>query len=407
VPGHVGSQQIGYLRHFLTFDRSLNAFPDTLNGSFEADQLKHLINVTHDMGQYRLVFKQGEPFKPVMLRVHVDPVSIINRILDQNPKSYTKINELIAIGKRMVKAGLTVRNIASSTELQEQQIKEQELIAEKRVVSMCIDNALTEDDFETAYSYVETRLKDIAGPAQARSPPPDRKGSGLFAELPPKTIDDWSWKAALQAGKYRRTPRTVVPTHVGNTAGNLEIRHLEQRVECLSHALRLAPKSTLQEILNVFRRCEEELETQQRQEAEQEAAWDAQGDDQAMPGGFGPSLKRAPSNTTSRAAEEAPMSLFDLSRASMARAQSGLSALSVLRGSKAAEPNVKPAIAESAGGSEVSTPDSAAHGETVRKRDQLRRAAVGTFAAGVGWVLGAPSVARDEALDEGGGKENH
>lgn len=114
---------------------------------------------------------------------------------------------------------------------------------------MCIDAALAEDDFETAYSYIMTRLVTIAAPAQERTPQPDRKG-GLFAELPPKEIDDWSWRAALQAGKYRRTSQTVQPTHLGNASGNPDIRHLEQRMDCLSHAVRLAPKSTLQEILN-------------------------------------------------------------------------------------------------------------------------------------------------------------
>ena len=85
-------------------------------------------------------------------------------------------------------------------------------------------------------------------------------------------LDDWSWRAALQAGRYRRTSQTVKPTHLGNASGNPEIRHLEQRMECLTHAFRLAPKSTLQEIVNVFRRCEEELESLSKQEAEQEAA---------------------------------------------------------------------------------------------------------------------------------------
>ena len=114
---------------------------------------------------------------------------------------------------------------------------------------MCIDAALAEDDFETAYSYIMTRLVNIAGPAQERTTAHNRNG-GLFAELPPKMLDDWSWRAALQAGKYRRTAQTVQPTHVGNASGNPDIRHLEQRMECLSHAVRLAPKSTLHEILN-------------------------------------------------------------------------------------------------------------------------------------------------------------
>jgi hypothetical protein len=169
-------------------------------------------------------------------------------------------------------AGLTFRNIKGVTtmaQMTEEQVREQKVIAEKRVVSsmyhllqsliyikrlltsltVCIDAALAEDDFETAYSYIMTRLVNIAGPAQERSPEHERKG-GLFAELPPKEIDDWSWRAALQAGKYRRTSQTIKPTHLGNASGNPNIRHLEQRMDCLSHAVRLAPKSTLQEILN-------------------------------------------------------------------------------------------------------------------------------------------------------------
>lgn len=128
-------------------------------------------------------------------------------------------------------------------------MQDQETIAEKRVISMCIAAALGEDDFETAYSYIMTRLVNIAGRAQQRSPHLERKG-GLFAELPPKELDDWSWRAALEAGKYRRTSQTIKPTHLGNASGNPEIRHLEQRMECLSFAVRLAPKAVLQEILN-------------------------------------------------------------------------------------------------------------------------------------------------------------
>ena len=54
------------------------------------------------IGDYRLVFRQGEPFKPVALRVHGDPISIIGKVLDQNRRSYTKINEFVGIGQDMV-----------------------------------------------------------------------------------------------------------------------------------------------------------------------------------------------------------------------------------------------------------------------------------------------------------------
>jgi len=157
-------------------------------------------------------------------------------------------------------------------------------------------------------------------------------------------------------------------------------------MDCLSFALRCAPKSALQEILNAYRRCEEELETQVKKEEEQEAAWDAQGDQQSqMPGGFALAQKVDNVKSSSRAAEEAPMSLFDLSRASMARAQSGLSALSTLQSNK----NIEPPI--------TVRPGSGASGEIApreRKRDQLKNVAVGTLASGVGWLIGAPA-ARD------------
>jgi hypothetical protein len=88
-----------------------------------------------------------------------------------------------------------------------------------------------------------------------------------------------------------------------------------------------------------------------------------------MPGGFGATPKS--SNKPISRAEEAPMSLFDLSRGAITRAQSGFGSLSG-----------------------TSTPNSDAPRE--RKRDQLRNAAVGTVAAGVGWLIGAPGVAREE-----------
>jgi hypothetical protein len=378
------------LPHWLIYYCSLRAFRETLANSIRSTQLEHLIIVTHAVGEYRLVLRQKEPFTPVALRVHADPISIIGRILEQNPRSYTKINDFVWMGKEMTKAGLPVRDTTVDSTVNEQQFLDQESVAERRVVAMCISAALAEDDFETAYSYITTRLAAIASQAHTRTPDHGRRG-GLFAERPPRIIDDWSWKAALEAGKYRRTSQTTKPTHLGNSSGNPEIRHLEQRMDCLSHALRFAPKSTLQEILNAYRRCEEELETQTKLEAEQEEAWDTQGDDKAMPGGFGVKKKDV-APYSSRAAEEAPMSLFDLSRASMARAQSGFSALASLQ-NKMGNLSV-----ETLGESGLDSESSAAR-QAMRKRDQLKNVATGALASGVGWLIGAtpnPSNSRSE-----------
>jgi hypothetical protein len=82
--------------------------------------------------------------------------------------------------------------------------------------------------------------------------------------------------------------------------------------------------------------------------------------------------------------EEAPMSLFDLSRGAVARAQSGLGSLSIMNRTAS-----NPKAAQSMDRSGAGTPDSQVPRE--RKRDQLSKAAVGTFAAGVGWLVGAPA----------------
>jgi protein transport protein SEC39 len=103
--------------------------------------------------------------------------------LEQNDRAYTRVNDFMAMAKQMAKAGL---------------LKEGQGNAEKRVISMCIDAALADDDFETAYSYVMTRLSDVAGPARAQSTSNSQKHTGIVAEIPPIILDDWSWKAALQ-----------------------------------------------------------------------------------------------------------------------------------------------------------------------------------------------------------------
>lgn len=365
---------------------SLESFPQTLSNYAQASQLRRLIEVTHVVGTYKLVFKQGEPFKPVQLLVHTDPIAILGKILDQNTRSYARVNDFIDMGSGMVRSGLYSTTRTSGYNVLERidpgEIERDVLDVRKRVISMCIDAALSEDDFETAYSFVVTKLKDTVGQKDQLS--------SLNASKSVSAIeDDWSWRAALQAGQYRRTASTVKPTHLGNTTANPEIRHLEQRMECLAQALRLAPKAALQIILNIFRRCEEELESLLKQEAEEEAAWDAQGD-VLMPGGFDPTpVHKATNSSLHLKSEEAPMSLFDLSRASMQRAQNGFASLAMAKSSQTqhVESSQQRRSAEI---TRTSTPDSTT--APVRKRDQLRNAAVGGLASGVGWILGAQPV---------------
>jgi hypothetical protein len=390
----------------------IKAFPKTIQRSDpQAKRIEALLQATHSLSDYRLVLKQGEPFTPVVLRVHTDPISIIGKILEQNPKSYTHLHDLLVLGTRMVEAGLTSPH--KSTPLTPEEATTHRLTAERRITAMCIDAALTEDDFETAYSYVVNRLS-------SSSPIPS-----IPSTAPP---DDYSWKAALQAGKYRRTATsTHITPHRGTgvggglgSSGNPDVRHLEQRIECLATALRVAPASTLQEIVNAFRRAEEELEVLVREEEERESEWDARGDSlrvgsTGMPGGFSvPSAKPAKSVGAAgrREAEEdaAPMSLFDLSRASVLSAQRNLSALSGLQRSAAgfgrfagggggggdaggggrSSLDMPPLSATGSVASAGSADGEDTGGKRVRKRDQLREAAMGTLVSGVGWLVGAP-----------------
>ncbi|KAJ8065057.1 hypothetical protein OCU04_005770 [Sclerotinia nivalis] len=379
----------------------LNAFPDTLSDHHQTQELHNLVLVTDEIGRYSLVLKQGQPFLPVNLRVNSDPLSILNKILEQNDKSYTQINEFIRMAREMVKAGLTIPVPDGYPVNPDLKFK----IAEKRVISMCIDIALAEDDFETAYSYVVTRLKAIGRQAHTRMPELERKNTGCIGQRPPKPIDDWSWRAALQAGKYRRNAQTKRATHLGNTSGNPEIRHLQQRMDCLAQALRMAPRDTLQEVLNAYRRCEEELDTQIKQEAEQEEAWDEKADDKNMSGGYAPTPARKYSNVRTprrNKNEEAPVSFFDLSKESITRAQTGLSALSMFRGqSKRSDPKNDNMPAQTETPAAVLNETSSGR-TSIRKRDQLRNAAVGTLAGGIGWLINAPPVNTSAGSSERG-----
>ncbi|CAN8095542.1 unnamed protein product [Discula destructiva] len=362
----------------------VTGFPRTVERSFVATQrIEALLKATHGLSDYKLVLKQGEPFTPVILRVHHDPIAIIGKLLEQNPKSYTQIQDLVDVGRNMVAASLTVRDKSGHPALTPEREPEELLNAEKRITAMCIDAALTEDDFETAYSYVTNRLAALDN----RPPLPRKVSSGsLVSKTAPLAKDEYSWRAAFQAGMYRRTARTIRPTHLGNTSGNPDIRHLELRIECLATALRLAPAPALPEILKIYRRTEEELDAVIKAEQEQENAWDDVADKQTMPGGFSsaapPHISSGRQATAARHnAEEAPMSLFDLSRASMRSASRNFTALSNFNLTTRARPSDDDTLAESE--------SFEGQQQRARKRDQLREAAMGSLTAGVGWLIGA------------------
>ncbi|GAB7358020.1 hypothetical protein MBLNU230_g0185t1 [Neophaeotheca triangularis] len=355
-----------------------------------------LISATHALSFYSLTLQHGVPFQPVNLRASQDPLGLLNKVLEQNSRSYTKLDDLVEIGGNLVSAGLPNTTFedaddrdAPSEESKEEQAKARK-DAERKVVLMAIEAALREDDFETAYSYIVNRLTP-SGPQIAA---PDHKPGNLSKR---KTEDDISWRAAFLAGRYRGSPTSSPPT----------VRRLEQRTELLSLALLLAPTSALSEILSVWRRCEEETTALQASQAEAEEDFDDRADKRqsGLPGNFvvdrsdeGMVLgqKRREMGRLGGGGEgEAPMSMFDLTR-SAARA---LSKNAFPLGQNTTSPT-STGRRESGfeGGMEGGVDED---GQRVRKRDMAFNAVSGGLASGLGWVLGATPVDQQRQAREG------
>ncbi|KAM0720537.1 hypothetical protein Q7P37_004673 [Cladosporium fusiforme] len=373
-----------------------------------------LIAATHAHSFYSLTLQHGVPFQPVSIRVAHDPIGLISKVLEQNPKSYTQVDDLISIGRNLVSAGLPVApsegNIdemdeaTSNTEGLEGKRKD----AERRITFMAIEAALREEDFETAYSYIVSRLTpsgaDITGPNNASSK--HIRNSSTSSVAAPLD-DDVSWRAAFLAGRYR--PATATPP---------TLRRLEQRTELLSLALLLAPTSALTDILSAWRRCEEEMTSLQLSQAQAEQEFDDLADRREapsqLPGHFsmpgeqpqmllGQKTREMGRMGASRGQEDAPVSMFDLTR-SAARAFSRNAFPLGSGGSGHAQEETPPprGSGESSRGLDASVDSlgSAGSGETeqqrIRRRDMVTNAVSGGLASGLGWVLGATPVDRQQ-----------
>lgn len=217
---------------------------------------------------------------------------------------------------------------------------------------MAIDAALNEDDFETAYSYVVTRLS-LPGTTEEK--------------------DDLSWRAALAAGRHKSSALSTAST----------LRRLEQRMELLSQTLLLAPPNALPEILNVWRKCEEEQLALQAQENEDEQTFNSRAE-QGLPGAFinTTSIVQPRREVGRGASEESPMGLFDVARG--AAAVFSRNAFPLRSAAAAAQPVAKGHSRELSNESEGGT----ARVAGVRKRDMLSSAVTGGLASGIGWVIG-------------------
>ncbi|KAI5196710.1 secretory pathway Sec39 [Aureobasidium subglaciale] len=371
----------------------------------QSDEFKKalaLIAATHSMSFYSLKLQHGVPFQPVNIRASLDPLSLLPKLLEQNANSYTKLDDLIEIGRNLIAAGLPLRNADGDLidrSLESDVDKKTKLsVAEKRVIYMCVEAALTVGDFETAYSYVVNRLA-----------PQDTIPSSVSEaeEHPEMQEDDVSWRAAFLAGRYR-SQTNAQPT----------LRRLDQRTELLSLALLLAPPSSLSEVLNIWRRCEEETNALLAAETQAEEEFDDRADKRiSVPGGFSdastegmvfgqPRREVGRSNAEARrgADEEAPMGLFDVARGAakaFSRNAFPLRGGGVGVGGAASAPQVQQQ--QQLRQQPTMQAQRAATGEglhegmddgRVRRRDMITSTVTGGLASGIGWMLGATPVDR-------------
>ncbi|KAL5377336.1 hypothetical protein DPSP01_009834 [Paraphaeosphaeria sporulosa] len=376
------------------------AFKSHFPSSGRFRRMQALLAATHAMSFYSLILQHGVPFQPVNIRVSADPLSLIQKLLEQNLRSYTHLDDLISIGQNLIVAmpATIMDEDASHTHLDPAVFEKRKLAAERRVIGMTVEAALAEDDFETAYSYVVNRLtpKTPSPPVSpALSKSSQRFSFGSYdSDTKEDDGEDVAWRAAVQAGRHRSSLSSSQTWGSANTAARPDLRRLEQRMELLSQALLLAPPRHLEEVLAVWQECETEMTNLLAEETEAEERFNDAAD-RRLPGAFAEAVAIQPRREVGRGAvEEAPMGLFDVARGAAAAFSKSAFPLRGSGGSRAASGSESHGDTGRASvdlGSDSESMHSAGD-ERLRRRDMVANAVTGGLASGLGWVLGATPV---------------
>ena len=313
-------------------------------------RLSALIQAVHSLSFYSLTLQHGVPLLPANVRAHQGPLNLIEKVLEQNAKSYTHLDDLLEIGRRFIRAGLIKgKDVGAEDAIQSDTLLQK---VEKSIIASTIRAALAQHDFDTAYAYIVNRL---SGP-----------GTSSSSSDP---ANDVLWKAAFDAGRYG--PET--------TSSPSNLRHLEQKMELLSQALLLAPASEVPAVLRVWRDAEKDVDLASVKESKQDAAWRKRGD-QRPPGAFihdAPAWESGAHRSSRAANDEAPVGLFDVARGAAAALHK---TAFPLHGQRNVTLSQRPGEEE---GSEAS-----AGAARTRKRDVVSNMVTGGLASGIGWVLG-------------------
>lgn len=342
----------------------LAAFRTSFPQSRSFRAIEHLLKATHSLSFYQLTLQHRVPFRPVNIRALNDPLDLMATVLEQDSKAYTKLDDLLEIGRNLIRSKQNEGSDQDDIRVIE---------AEQRVTYLAITAALAAHDFDTAYSYITTRMSIASR---------ENKASG----------DDFSWRAAYAAGRYR-------PDQASKSLHDC-IGGLSKRMDLLSLSLTQTPRpDSLSEILGQWRRCEQEMDTLKAQVLEEEKAFD-EGDDDAMPGGFGMQdqerdaaetkqalAKRSLGGSAATYEEEAPMGLFDVARGAATALRKSAFPLNAasMRDLKIRDGHSR----QASDGSGPTSPVMEDGSGRARKRDMVSKMVTSGLVSGMGWVLGA------------------
>ncbi|KAK6329895.1 hypothetical protein TWF718_003322 [Orbilia javanica] len=348
-------------------------FP-THSNSVPLRRLSKLIEATHSLSEYSLTLTPGVPLKPVQIRLFPDPVELISRVLQSNPKAYLQLNSLVKIAQDLVYGVSKPHHDEEEGNNGGEMTREEVAAVKRRVVGMCVEAALAEDDFETAFSYVVNKL--VPGYQTLR-----RSGTKTTTTAFTGHNADTAWQAALQAGRYRSP--TMLAESMEGVATTKGIEQVTKRMEVLSQALVICPGEAVMDVLRTWKDCEDELERLLELEIQEErihagklGEWVGSTIDMSKRAASGGGLLKA------------PMSLLGAASSAGGRMVKGLGSTafplrSVSRQSE--DMGSQRGSGEFERGGWTVGED----GERVRKRDVISGMVTSGLASGLGWMLGA------------------
>ncbi|KAF3078369.1 hypothetical protein TWF102_003557 [Orbilia oligospora] len=359
-------------------------FPSHSN-SVPLRRLSKLIEATHALSEYSLTLTPGVPLKPVQIRLFPEPVELISRVLQSNPKAYLQLNSLVKIAQDLVYGVSKPHHDEETEERNGGEMTKEEISAiKRRVVGMCVEAALAEDDFETAFSYVVNKL--VPGYQNLRTSTTLSSSSSSSTTTTASAFtgnnSDTAWQAALQAGRYR-SPTMLVESMEG-VATAKGIEQVMKRMEVLSQALVICPGEAVMDVLRTWKNCEDELERlleleiqEERQHAGKLGEW------------VGSTIDMSKRAATGGGLLKAPMSLLGAASSAGGRMVKGLGSTafplrSVSRQSEEGGSQRGSGEFDRGGGWTIGE-----DGERVRKRDVISGMVTSGLASGLGWMLGA------------------